>query len=126
MFFASEEYPEYVNQFNDVFAFFISGPGITGPYSSPTGFPGGSANIALLPGTTTPVTINNVNNGDNDCFSGGPSGPCVNCAFYVDNCNGTTVEFDGFTTKLEAKIPVNPCQTYHLKLAICRRIGWSI
>ena len=34
--FASEEYFAYENtQFNDVFGFFISGPNIVGPYSSP-------------------------------------------------------------------------------------------
>ena len=49
--FASEEYPEYVNQgFNDVFAFFISGPGITG----------GVQNLAVVPGTSTPITINTI------------------------------------------------------------------
>ena len=56
--FASEEYPDggiggWVNQvFNDVFAFYISGPGITG-----------QENLAVVPGTTTPVTINSINNG---------------------------------------------------------------
>ncbi|HPI86276.1 MAG TPA: choice-of-anchor L domain-containing protein, partial [Bacteroidales bacterium] len=32
--FGSEEYHEYVDQFNDAFGFFISGPGISGPYSN--------------------------------------------------------------------------------------------
>ncbi|MCC6685255.1 MAG: choice-of-anchor L domain-containing protein, partial [Bacteroidia bacterium] len=49
--FASEEYPEYVgSRFNDVFAFFISGPGIKG-----------FKNMAVVPGTGKPVTINNIN-----------------------------------------------------------------
>jgi hypothetical protein len=100
--FASEEYNEFANtSFNDVFAFFISGPGITG-----------SQNIALLPSTTTPVSINNVNNG-----SAG-TGPCVNCAYYHDNTNDTTVAFDGFTVPLTATYALTPGQTYHLKLAV--------
>lgn len=111
--FGSEEYPEFVGGVvNDAFGFFISGPGIAGPYSN------GAENIAIIPGTSTPVTINDVNNGDNDCFSGGPTGPCSNCAYYVNNCNGNTVQYDGFTTVLEAKATVIPCQTYHIKLAV--------
>jgi hypothetical protein len=51
--FGSEEYNWFVNEgYNDVFAFFISGPGIVG-----------SQNIALVPSTSTPVTINSINNG---------------------------------------------------------------
>jgi gliding motility-associated-like protein len=111
--FGSEEYPEFVDgSVNDAFGFFISGPGITGPYSN------NSKNIAIIPGTTTPVTINDVNNGTNDCALGGPNGPCSNCAYYVNNCNGNTVQYDGFTTVLEAKATVVPCQTYHIKLAV--------
>ena len=46
--FASEEYNEYVNQNeNDSFAFFLDG-----------------SNIALIPGTNTPVSINTVNAGN--------------------------------------------------------------
>jgi gliding motility-associated-like protein len=95
--FGSEEYMEWVNSsFNDVFGFFISGPGITG-----------SANIALVPGTSTAVTINNVN-----LYS--------NASYYFDNENpqGQTVQFDGFTTVLEATVNVIACETYHIKLAV--------
>ncbi len=93
--FASEEYPEYVNEhYNDIFAFFISGPGITG-----------TQNIALVPGTSSPVSINNVNAGSN-------------AIYYIDNAGGATIQYDGFTVPLSAKATVIPCQTYHLKIVI--------
>jgi len=105
--FASEEYSDWVNSgFNDVFGFFVSGPGITG-----------TMNVALIPGTATPVAINNVNNG-NSPVGVVPTGPCTNCAYYKDNTNGTTVCFDGMTQVLKAVIPVQICQTYHIKLAV--------
>ncbi|MDX1651699.1 MAG: choice-of-anchor L domain-containing protein [Brumimicrobium sp.] len=110
--FASEEYPEFVgSQFNDVFAFFISGPGI----------PGGTQNMALLPGTTQPVAINNVNNGPSN------SGPCTNCSYYVNNGTGSNapynsnaqyVQYDGFTTPLKAVSKVECGKMYHLIIAI--------
>jgi gliding motility-associated-like protein len=111
--FGSEEYPEFVNQgYNDVFGFFLSGPGITGPY------PGNSINIALIPSTTIPVAIDNVNNGYNfACVSPLP-GPCTYCAYYVDNCSGVTVEYDGFTTAITATAIVQHCNTYHIRIAI--------
>lgn len=112
--FGSEEYPEFVNSgFNDAFGFFLSGPGINGPFT------GNAINIALIPGTTTPVTINNVNNGSNDCPLGGPNGPCMNCAYYVNNCGGMTVQYDGFTTVLTAiAAPLICGDTFHIKIAI--------
>ncbi len=103
--FASEEYNHAVDfPFNDVFAFFISGPGYEG-----------TQNIALLPGTTTPIAINNVNNGRWKGFS---YGPCRNCDYFVDNHNGSTIQYNGFTTVLTALAVVRPCQRYHIRLAI--------
>ncbi len=104
---ASEEYHDYVGTTcNDVFGFFINGPGITG-----------KKNIALIPGTNTPITINNVNNG---WAAGGtsPNGPCTNCGYFTDNTGGNTVQYDGMTTVLTAATQVCPCETYHIKLAI--------
>jgi len=93
--FASEEYPEFVGtEFNDAFAFFIQGPGISG-----------IQNIALIPGTTQPVAINNVNAGS---FS----------SYFVNNNNGSTVQFDGFTKPFVAQANVIPCQTYTITLVI--------
>lgn len=103
--FGSEEYPEYVgSQFNDAFGFFIWGP-------NPAGGSYVGTNIARLPNSTQ-VAINNINNGSSN------SGPCTNCAYYVNNTGGTTIQYDGFTTPLTASVNVSPCFTYHLKLAV--------
>ena len=92
--FASEEYPEFVGSINDVFAFFISGPGIVG-----------TQNIALIPGTSIPVSINTLNA---NSFS----------QFYVNNIGGQSVQYDGFTVPLQAISPVMACETYHVIIAI--------
>ncbi len=105
--FGSEEYHEYVNQFNDAFGFFISGPGIDGPFTN------NAKNIALIPLSETPVTINNVNCGNPyNC-----SESCENCQFFVNNTQPFT-QYDAFTTVLRAWANVIPCETYHIKLAI--------
>lgn len=116
---ASEEYPEYAcSSFNDVFGFFISGPGINGPYQN------NGENIALIPGTTLPVTINNVNSGNvgangtlSNCTP--PNGSLAFSAFYNNNNNsGNQPVYDGFTTVLTAEVVVIPCETYTIKLVI--------
>ena len=103
--FASDEYLQWINSiFNDVFAFFVSGPGISGPYSSPAGFPDGAANVAVVPGTTTPITISTIH-------------PTLNPAFYINN-TGSSHSMNGFTVPIPVELSVQCGETYHFKYAI--------
>ncbi len=116
--FGSEEYHDYVfASFNDVFGFFLSGPGIDGDYSL------NSKNIAEIPGTHSPVSIDNVNFGKGGATcSGKPSG-CTNCQYFKDNSQSTDPAFskfvyDGYTTSLPAKSGVAQCQWYTIRLKV--------
>jgi gliding motility-associated-like protein len=110
--FGSDEYPEFVeNQVNDIFAFFISGPGIDGVVEL-----GGQENIAVLDNNqNTVVQIDSINNSSNN-------------QYYRNNLLGQSVEYDGLTSgfrgdpkTLRARADVIACETYHLKLAIADR-----
>ncbi len=97
--FGSDEYPEFVNSsYNDVFGFFVSGP-------NPAGGQFVNENIALIPGTTLPVTIDNVNDANYSTY-------------YYNNTGGVSIEYDGHTVVLTAEVVVTPCMTYHFKIAI--------
>jgi|GEM_PF-1252240 len=102
--FGSEEYNEFVNSpYNDVFGFFVNG-----------------VNFALLPGTATPVSINNVNNGYHDT-SGMATGPCQNCSSYIDNTgtpSARNTQLDGLTVVLPMIAPVVAGAVNHMKIAI--------
>lgn len=93
--FGSDEYNEYVNSsYNDVFGFFFNG-----------------SNVALIPGTSTAVSINNINNGAHSTYynDNDPSDTSVPYAF----------EYDGFTDVFTASITgLAVGQTYHIDLAI--------
>jgi len=99
--FGSDEYLEYVNSsFNDVFGFFLDGQ-----------------NVAKIPNSTDPVSINNVNHlshtsyfVNNDIHSGPGMG-------YPPPVTYNT-EADGFTTSLTVTAAVTPGQTHHIRLAI--------
>ncbi|MEO8770281.1 MAG: choice-of-anchor L domain-containing protein [Ferruginibacter sp.] len=101
--FSSEEYPEFAcpigggTLFNDAFAFFIQGPG----------FPV-KTNIALIPGTSDPVTIHNIN--DQGC--------APYPQYYINNETNVNFTHNGHTVILTAFAAVQACQTYHLKLVI--------
>lgn len=117
---ASEEYPEFnCSIYNDIFGFIISGPGYAGPYEN------GGVNIATIPGTDLPVSINTINNGT----LGSDGGLLINCTepqgsldfsnLYVDNLESSKQPvFDGFTVGLNAVAAVEPCQTYRIKMMI--------
>ncbi len=94
--FASEEYIEYVDKgVSDIFGFFISGPGITG-----------EQNVALVPGKTLPVSIDNINQKRNTQY------------FRYNYLGEKTLQADGYTTILKANLKLEPCKTYTIKLAI--------
>ena len=120
---ASEEYDTFAeSQYKDVFGCFISGPGLSGPYSN------NAINIAQVPGTNLPVGVSTINNGF------GNDGPCVNCQFYnqlesesyhqmfpLDDIytDPNNISFNGYTDILSSGIVLQCGETYHAKLAIC-------
>ncbi len=118
--FSSEEYDEYVcASVNDAFGFFISGPGIDGPYSN------NGENIALIPNTDIPISINTLNLG-----VPGSNGSAANCTeedlgnaeYYISNSTNsdpTSTQMDGFSVIMEATAIVQCGEMYHLKMAIC-------
>ncbi|MEL6698946.1 MAG: choice-of-anchor L domain-containing protein, partial [Bacteroidota bacterium] len=90
--FASYEYPTFVATYNDVMGLFVTGPG----YAPLT-------NVAVVPSTTLPVSIFNVN-------------AATNNAFFQANGGGTG--YSGRTIVLEAVIPVIACEEYTLDISV--------
>ena len=121
--FASEEYLEYVgSKFNDVFGFFLTGPD------------GDKINLARLPDSKNPITVNTINNRRHDKYF-------IDNTFYnttdpfvwdvrqrkviknehymeEDIAPPYDIQYDGFTTVIEVNTPVIPNEKYHIKLAI--------
>jgi len=120
--FGSEEYCQFVNQFNDVFAFFLTS-------NESDSYNYSNENIALVPGTSQAVSINTINHGS----IGDNIDPnvCVNCEFYVDNQptgfnDPSSIQYDGFTTVLTAWALVTPCKEYHIKIVIADDVDNSL
>jgi MYXO-CTERM domain-containing protein len=96
--FASTEYPNFVNtQFNDVFGFFVNG-----------------TNVALVPGTTDPVTINSINVGNP--VGTNPSNPQYFTRYSVQGA--TPFNYGGATVLLTVSANVNPNVVNTFKFAI--------
>lgn len=132
--FASEEYESYTcSNYNDVFGFFLSGPGINGTFTND------AVNLAIVPGSNdVPVAINTVNSGSASGFN-----PSQNCADADPNWQSNAVYFttdynsiyeatfteeifgipigsayNGSTIVLPANSPIQCNETYHIKMAI--------
>lgn len=112
-FFASEEYPEFVRKgVNDVFAFFIEGPGYKAPH-----------NMAFLPESGVPITVDNVNANyhpqyyiENPMWI--PEGYAIPPGASKPGPLSAYFQFDGMTTLLEARANVEPFKIYKLTMLI--------
>jgi gliding motility-associated-like protein len=95
--FSSEEYLTYVNTvYNDAFGFYITGP-------NPAGGNYNSQNMAIVPGTTEPITISTIH-------------PGLNSQYYIGTPSGHS--FNGFTVPIQIEFNVHCDSTYHFKFAI--------
>ena len=105
--FASDEYNEYVGSaYNDVFGFVFNG-----------------TNVALVPGTSTPVSINNINLATNSAF--------YNNNEPIDGQYGVPTpfafEYDGFTDMFTAAVTgLTAGATYSISLAIADASDYNL
>ena len=112
--FSSAEYSCCVcSPFNDAFAFIISGPGFNT-----------ATNIALVPGTNIPVSVNSINSGVAGPYSGAIS-TCTAMGlgspfttYFTPHVLHQFLNHYARTKVLVARAKVQPCQVYHIKLVI--------
>lgn len=119
--FASNEYTTFTcSQYNDPFGFFISGPGLNGPFTN------NAENVALIPGTNIPITINSVNQGypsgtysAQTCLDANPN-YVADTQYYVanDQSDPNDLQFPGMTVTITAYAEVICGETYHIKIGV--------
>ncbi len=99
---ASEEYYQnFPCEYSDGFAFLIKKAGTSDPYT----------NIAVIPGTNTPVNTNSIH--------AAIVGFCpASNAAYFEGYNLGATNFNGRTKALSATASITPNVTYHIKLII--------
>ncbi len=102
---ASEEYDmgSFECNFSDAFAFLL------------TDSNGNTSNLAVIPGTNTPILVTNIHPFNGFC-------PAVNEQYFGEyfpfNDPNTPIAFDGRTTVFTAQSPVIPGENYTIKLVI--------
>jgi len=124
--FASQEYPVYVCDFADTFAFIISGPGISdvnsydhdaNPNTPEVDLDLGGLNIATLPGTTIPVNPTNIHI-NTGCNTGSLGEFALSEFFDIQNSDNNILDFGGQVVPLTAQVDLIPGENYHIKLVI--------
>lgn len=104
--FASEQYlvsasPNQCN-YTDGFAFLLKEANTTNPYQ----------NLAVLPGTSTPVRVNTVRGTGSSC-------PAANPQYFAGfNDTDHPINFNGQTVVMKAEAEVTPGVLYHIKLVV--------
>ncbi len=119
--FASTEYQSFTcSSFNDAFGFFLSGPGINGPFTD------NAENIALIPDSDIPVGVNTVNGGvptgsgvEENCENANPNW-IEDSQYFIENYDliPDDIQINGMTVTLTAYAEVICGEEYHIKLAI--------
>ncbi len=121
--FASEEYPEWIGNFNDPMAVFV-----TTNHVGTNWIITATNNIAQVPGPNQSVSVNTINGGGNS--NGQPhvyDVPPSNPQYYVDNADPVcstnqmpvdNIQYDGITVLLTAQTNISANITYHIKIAI--------
>jgi gliding motility-associated-like protein len=113
--FASNEYQDdFPCRFSDGFAFLIKEKGSALPYQ----------NLAVIPGTTTPVSSMNIHPQVNftDSFGAQKNCPAINESYFgqlnTSPSNTSPINYSGQTKNMTAQTSVIPNRTYHIKLVI--------
>lgn len=104
--FASNEYGQYQCGFSDVFAFELINIGT-----------GTSTNLAVIPGTSTPVTVKDIRDNVNNpaCSSSNPNFFDI---YNVTNPAASTLNMRGHTIVMNASSAVVPNTPYRIRLVI--------
>jgi hypothetical protein len=112
--FASEEYPEYISEYNDLMAIWVN-----------------EVNIAVVPGTNVTVTVNQINGGCQTNIHDHPT-QATHPQFYVDNHDPVysalppysapapvyTLQYDGTTVVLTVQASLLANTNNPIKIAI--------
>jgi hypothetical protein len=131
--FASEEYPEFIGIYNDPLGIFVTTNRVGANWVNTL-----SNDVALVPGTQIPVSVNSINGGCGD-RSYNPADP-ANPQYYVDNHDPSypamspyavsapvyNLQYDGLTVLLTARAQIAANVTNHVKIAIADCPDWGV
>ena len=108
--FASEEYGSFQCTFSDAFAFLLTDleTGIT-------------TNLAVVPGTTSPVSVVTIRDMINNTSCGSVNPSFFGAYNLGNNVNSSATNFNGQTVLMTASSAILPNHPYHIKLVVADR-----